>query len=99
MHSTNIATSTAATITAAATAATTTAGSAIPLRHHASEQHSPRRWAVALAVLALLLLALLSLTGAAFEQQLMAAAEAAHAQAAGSLADLDGVLAGIRWVR
>ena len=99
MYSANTATGSAATIAAVATTARTIAASATPLVHHPARHHSPRRWAMALAVLVLLLLALLSFAGATLGPQLPAAAEAARAQAVGSLGDLQGVLAGIRWVR
>lgn len=103
MHSANTATATAtatANTTARATsAAWTPVAAANPFGHHAVDAYSPRRWPAALAVVALLGLALLSVTGAEFGPQLTAAAEAVQAQADGTLGDLDGVLAGIRWVR
>ena len=99
MHSANTATATANTTARATSAAWTPVAATNPFGHHAIDAHSPRRWAVALAVLALLGLALLSFAGAEFGAQLTAAAEAVQAQASGSLGDLEGVLAGIRWVR
>ena len=82
------------------TTATTTATTITTMAHHRHRaSHSPRRWAVTLAVLALLGLAILAFLGVELGTQVHAAAETVQGMAVEALAGLDGILAGIRWVR
>ena len=67
--------------------------------HREPECGTPRNWALALAVVALLGLAILGLLGAELGTGIQSAAEAARDGASAVLGDLDAMVAGIRWVR
>lgn len=83
-----------------ATTTTTAAATITTMSHHRhAETHSPRTWAVTLAVLALLGLAMLTFLGVELGTQVHAAAETVQGRAVEALAGLEGTLAGIRWVR
>ena len=82
------------------TTATTTAATIDSMAHHrAYGSHSPRRWAVTLAVLALLGLAVLAFLGAELGPQAHAAGQSIQDVTVKALGGLDSTLAGIRWVR
>ena len=68
-------------------------------RHHHGAGDRPRRWAVLLAVMSLLGLAILVLIGAEFGVDAHATARAAQQGAIEFLSGSDRTLAGIRWVR
>ena len=81
------------------TANTTAVAVTAPHHHRDSEDDRPQRWAVLLAVVALLGLAILVLVGAEFGTDVHAAAQAAQQGAVEFLGGIDRTLAGIRWVR
>ena len=78
------------------TTATTTATMA---SYIGPDGHRPRRWAVSLAVRALLGLAILTFLGAEFGTQVHAAGQTVQDAAVKAIGGLDSILAGIRWVR
>lgn len=81
------------------TANTTATTIATLVRHREPECSTPRNWALTLAIVALLGLAILGLLGAEFGTGVQSAAEAARDGAAAVLGGLDAMVAGIRWVR
>ncbi len=83
-------------MTTANTTATTTASL---VRHSEPEYGTARSWAVTLAVVALLGLAILGLLGAELGTGLQSAAATVRDGAAAVLGGLDAMVAGIRWVR